>query len=84
LAVKALAHKLARASYYVMRDQVEFDPAKLFGQLLKRLFLPLRNLVGMNPVPGADLIDGFLAFDCFQRDLSFELRLETLPLGRAI
>jgi transposase len=31
LAVKALGHKLARASYYVMRDQVEFDPAKLFG-----------------------------------------------------
>jgi transposase len=26
LAVKALGHKLARASYYVMRDQVEFDP----------------------------------------------------------
>jgi len=31
LAAKALGHKLARASYYVMRDQVEFDPAKLFG-----------------------------------------------------
>jgi transposase len=31
LAVKALGHKLARASYYVMRDQVEFDPEKLFG-----------------------------------------------------
>jgi transposase len=31
LAIKALAHKLARASYYVMRDQVEFDPARLFG-----------------------------------------------------
>jgi transposase len=31
LAVKALGHKLARASYYVMRDQVEFDPARLFG-----------------------------------------------------
>lgn len=31
LAVKALGHKLARASYYVMRDQVEFDPKKLFG-----------------------------------------------------
>ncbi len=31
LAVKALGHKLARASYYVMRDQVKFDPAKLFG-----------------------------------------------------
>jgi len=31
LAVKALGHKLARASYYVMRDQVEFDPKRLFG-----------------------------------------------------
>lgn len=31
LAVKALGHKLARASYYVMRDQVEFNPARLFG-----------------------------------------------------
>ena len=31
LAIKALAHKLARASYYVMRDQVEFNPDRLFG-----------------------------------------------------
>jgi transposase len=31
LAVKALGHKLARASYYVMKDQVEFDPERLFG-----------------------------------------------------
>ena len=31
LAIKALAHKLARASYYVMRDQVEFNPARLFA-----------------------------------------------------
>ena len=31
LAIKALAHKLARASYYVMRDRVEFDSGKLFG-----------------------------------------------------
>jgi transposase len=31
LAIKALGHKLARASYYVMRDQVEFNPARLFG-----------------------------------------------------
>ncbi len=27
----ALAHKLARASYYIMRDQVPFDPEKLFA-----------------------------------------------------
>ena len=31
LATKALAHKLARAFYYVMRDQVPYDPARLFG-----------------------------------------------------
>jgi len=30
VALKALAHKLARASYYVMRDNVEFDSRKLF------------------------------------------------------
>jgi transposase len=30
IALKAVAHKLARASYYVMRDQVPFDSAKLF------------------------------------------------------
>lgn len=27
----ALAHKLARAAYYIMRDQVPFDPEKLFA-----------------------------------------------------
>jgi transposase len=27
----ALAHKMARAAYYVMRDHVPFDPKKLFG-----------------------------------------------------
>jgi hypothetical protein len=31
IAIRALAHKLARASYHVMRDQVDFDSAKLFG-----------------------------------------------------
>ena len=30
VAIKALAHKLARASYYVMRDQVPFDPDKMY------------------------------------------------------
>ena len=25
-----LAHKLARATYYVLRDQVDFEPSKLF------------------------------------------------------
>jgi len=31
LALKALAHKLARACYYVLRDEVEFEPVRLFG-----------------------------------------------------
>ena len=31
VARSALAHKLARAAYYVMRDRVPFDPEKLFA-----------------------------------------------------
>lgn len=31
VAIKALSNKLARASYYVMRDQVPYDAGKLFG-----------------------------------------------------
>ena len=31
VAHSALANKLARAAYYVMRDQVAFEPKKLFG-----------------------------------------------------
>jgi transposase len=31
IANSSLAHKLARAAYYIMRDGVEFDHAKLFG-----------------------------------------------------
>jgi len=31
LAIKALAHKLARACYYVLRDGVVFEPTRLFG-----------------------------------------------------
>jgi len=31
VAVKALSNKLARASYYIMRDQVDFDENKLFS-----------------------------------------------------
>jgi transposase len=31
VAIRAVAHKLARASYYVVRDQVDFDPVKGFG-----------------------------------------------------
>jgi len=31
LAIKALANKLCRASYCVLKDQVEFEPRRLFG-----------------------------------------------------
>ena len=31
VAIKAVSHKLARASYYIMRDQVSYDPQRLFG-----------------------------------------------------
>ena len=31
VAHSALSHKLARAAYYIMRDQVAFCPEKLFG-----------------------------------------------------
>jgi transposase len=31
VAHSALAHKLARAAYYVIKDQVAFDPHKLFA-----------------------------------------------------
>ena len=30
VAIKAIAHKLARASYYVLRDRVPFDPKRVF------------------------------------------------------
>jgi len=31
IAHKALAHKLSRATYYIIRDQVDYDPLKLFA-----------------------------------------------------
>jgi len=31
VAIKALANKLTKATYYIMRDQLAFDSAKLFG-----------------------------------------------------
>ena len=31
IAHSALAHKLARAAYYILKNQVLFDPQKLFG-----------------------------------------------------
>lgn len=32
VATKALAHKLARACYYIMRDQSDFDSTRIFGK----------------------------------------------------
>ncbi|NIV16469.1 MAG: transposase [Aliifodinibius sp.] len=31
LAIKALSNKLSRATYYIMRDNIEYDPKMLFG-----------------------------------------------------
>jgi len=31
VAIRALAHKLARAAYFMMRDQVPYQPSRLFG-----------------------------------------------------
>ena len=31
VAIRALTHKLARASYHDMKDQVDFDPKRLFA-----------------------------------------------------
>jgi transposase len=31
VAIKAISHKLAQASYYVLRDQVMYDEKRLFG-----------------------------------------------------
>jgi transposase len=31
IAIRALAHKLSRAVYYMLRDQVPYDEQKLFG-----------------------------------------------------
>ena len=31
VATKAVAHKLARACFYVMRDEVPFEPERCFG-----------------------------------------------------
>ena len=31
VAIRALAHKLARAAYFMMRDQVAYESARLFG-----------------------------------------------------
>ena len=35
VAAKALAHKLARACFYIIRDQVDFDSTRIFGKPIK-------------------------------------------------
>jgi transposase len=48
LAIKALAHKLARACYYIMKDNVAFDVTKIFGKPI------LKNGCGREPKWGLD------------------------------
>jgi hypothetical protein len=31
VAIKALASKLSKACFFILRDQTEFDPSKIFG-----------------------------------------------------
>ena len=49
VAIKALAHKLSRACYYMMKDNVEFDVNKIFGYPLK-----VNNRCGSKPDRGLD------------------------------
>ena len=50
VAIKALAHKISRACYYMMKDNVAFDINKLFGYPLKVI-----NRCGGNPDRGLDV-----------------------------
>ena len=45
VAHQALAHKLARAAYYIMRDGVPYQPEKLFGPRIGRGGEPEKGLV---------------------------------------
>ena len=47
VAIKALAHKLSRACYYMMKDKVAFDVNKIFGYPLK-----VNNRCGSKPERG--------------------------------
>ncbi len=47
VAIKALAHKLSRACYYIMRDNVEYDSAKLFKD-------PINKGCGCKPKGGLE------------------------------
>ncbi len=31
VAIRAVAHKLARAAYFMLRDHTDYDPERLFG-----------------------------------------------------
>jgi transposase len=50
VAIKALAHKLSRACYYMMKDNVAFDVNKIFGYPLK-----VKNRCGGKPDRGLDV-----------------------------
>jgi len=49
VAIKALAHKLSRACYYMMKDNVPFDLSKIFGYPLK-----VNNRCGGKPERGLE------------------------------
>lgn len=49
VAIKALAHKIARACYYIMKDNVEYDITKIFGKPLS-----INKGCGSKPTGGLD------------------------------
>lgn len=57
LATKALAHKLARACYFIMRDLSSFDETKIFGETPKKrkVWLISTSGTGRHPEPNAPI-----------------------------
>jgi transposase len=51
VAIKALAHKLSRACYFMMKDNVPFDVERIFGKPIK----PINKGSGSKPLRGLDL-----------------------------
>ena len=50
VATKSLAAKIAKACYYIMKDQVDFDVTKIFGKPIK----PNNKGCGSKPDEGLD------------------------------
>jgi hypothetical protein len=49
-------------------------------QAIEGLFFPLRNLRGVNPILGSDLIGCFLPFDSLQGDPRLQVGTVSFPL----